>query len=235
MEFGENYQYGTVVANAAASERADFIRKTYLHLTGAVMAFALIQVALMETTLGSTIAHMLGGSRYGWLIVMLAFMGVSYVANSWAVSATSSAMQYAGLGLYVVAEAVIMCPLIWVAHTYFPLALTAAAVITLALFGGLTFVVFITGKDFSFMRGALSILGLLALGFIVCGIIFGFTMPLAFSVAMAGLACGYILYDTSNVIHHYHTGQHVAAALALFASVALLFWYVLRIVLASRK
>lgn len=46
---------------------------------------------------------------------------------------------------------------------------------------------------------------------------------------MVALACGFIIYDTSNIIHHYGTDQHVSAALQLFASVALLFWYVLRI------
>jgi FtsH-binding integral membrane protein len=41
-----------------------------------------------------------------------------------------------------------------------------------------------------------------------------------------------VLYDTSNIIHRYQPGDHVAAALSLFASIALLLWYVLRILLA---
>jgi FtsH-binding integral membrane protein len=52
---------------------------------------------------------------------------------------------------------------------------------------------------------------------------------------MIAFACGYILYDTSNVMLHYRTTQHVAAALALFASVMLLFWYVLRVLLERRR
>jgi FtsH-binding integral membrane protein len=40
------------------------------------------------------------------------------------------------------------------------------------------------------------------------------------------------MYDTSNVLHHYRTDQYVAASLALFASVAMLFFYVLRLVMA---
>ena len=53
-----------------------------------------------------------------------------------------------------------------------------------------------------------------------------------FSVAMVVFACAYILYDTSNVMHHYRPGQHVAASLALFASVTLLLWYVIRILIS---
>jgi len=46
---------------------------------------------------------------------------------------------------------------------------------------------------------------------------------------MVILAAGSILYNTSNIIHHYNTQQYVAASLSLFASVALLFWYLLQI------
>jgi len=67
---------------------------------------------------------------------------------------------------------------------------------------------------------------------IVCSIFFGgFNLGVWFSGAMVGLASGYILYDTSNVMHHYRTDQHVAASLALFASVALLFWYILQLLM----
>jgi FtsH-binding integral membrane protein len=74
--------------------------------------------------------------------------------------------------------------------------------------------------------------GLAAMAVILCMILFGLNLGVFFSLAMVVLASGYILYDTSNVMHHYRTDQHVAAALALFASVALLFWYVLQILIA---
>ena len=70
---------------------------------------------------------------------------------------------------------------------------------------------------------------------VVVGMISGSTLGLWFSGLMVMLASGYILYDTSNVMLHYRTDQHVAASLALFASVALLFWYVLRIFMALRE
>ena len=73
------------------------------------------------------------------------------------------------------------------------------------------------------------------MGLIVASILFGFTLGMFFSYAMIAFACGYILYDTSNVMLHYRTSQHVAAALALFASVMLLFWYVLRVLIDRRR
>jgi FtsH-binding integral membrane protein len=66
------------------------------------------------------------------------------------------------------------------------------------------------------------------------GIVGGFGQGLGFAVGMVALACGFIIYNTSNIMHHYATDQHVSAALELFASVALLFWYVLRIFMSVR-
>jgi len=68
-----------------------------------------------------------------------------------------------------------------------------------------------------------------ALGLIVAGAIFGFNLGLWFSAGMVLLAAGAILYTTSNVLHHYGEDQYVGASLELFAAVAILFWYVLRI------
>jgi len=144
-------------------------------------------------------------------------------------------LQYAGLALYTVAEAVIFLPLIFLANRYFPQAIPTAGILTLAVFGGLTITVFLTRKDFSYLRPILTIGSLLAVGFIIAGIIFQFPLGLFFSLAMVALISGYILFYTSAVLHHYRTDQHVAASLALFASVATLFWYILQIVMMSSR
>jgi FtsH-binding integral membrane protein len=162
-------------------------------------------------------------------------MLVSYIANSWANSATSLSTQYLGLGLYVVAEAVIFVPLLYIAENSAPDGVNVigmAGMLTMVVFTGLTAIVFLTGADFSFLRTALALGGVVALGVIICAAIFGFHLGLVFIAALIALASGYILYDTSNVLHHYRIGQHVAAALALFASVALLFWYMVQLVLS---
>jgi FtsH-binding integral membrane protein len=141
-------------------------------------------------------------------------------------------MQYAGLGLYVLVEAIIFLPLLYIAVYYSsPDVLPTAAFITGALFVGLTATVFMTKKDFSFLGSILTIGGFVALGLIVAGTIFGFTLGLAFSGGMILLAAGAILYDTSKIMRTYNTDNYVGASLALFASVALLFWYVLQFVM----
>jgi FtsH-binding integral membrane protein len=163
-------------------------------------------------------------------------MGVSMLAQWWANSQTSKPMQYMGLALYVVAQSIIFVPLLYVSAYYGGAdVIVKAGVVTLGLFLGLTAVVFLTRKDFSFLGPILAIGGFVALGFIAAGLLFGFSLGNFFAFAMVAFAGGAILYDTSNILHRYNTNQHVAASLALFASVALLFWYILRIFGSSRN
>jgi len=59
--------------------------------------------------------------------------------------------------------------------------------------------------------------------------LFGFNLGLWFSVAMCALAAGSILYQTSNLINKFGVEDYIPASLGLFASLMLLFWYVLSI------
>jgi FtsH-binding integral membrane protein len=169
-----------------------------------------------------------------WLLVLGGFVIVSWLASRVAHTAVSKPAQYAALSGFVVAESIIFVPLLFLANQVAPGAITSAAVVTFFAFAGLTLVVFLTRKDFSFLRGILCWGGIVALVLIVAGAIFGFNLGTYFCVAMVALAGGSILYDTSNVLHHYPEDRYVGAALELFASVALLLWYVLRLFLSRR-
>lgn len=216
---------------ASADVRADFISKTYLHLSGAVLAFVGIEAALLATPMARNLTELvLGLHQFGWLLFLGVFMVVSHVAHRWAHSAVSLGTQYAGLGLYVVAEAVIFAPLLYLAGRFNENIIPTAGIVTTFVFVGLTGIVFVTRKNFSFLAPALGIASMAAFGLILCSMIFGFSLGLLFTAAMIVFAGAYILYTTSNVLHEYHIGQHVAAALALFACVALLFWYVIQLV-----
>lgn len=223
-------------ADAGASERSRFLRRTYMHLAGAILAFAALEALFLSSPIAPAMIKLMVGSQYSWLIVLGLFMGVSWLAESWARSGASMAMQYAGLALYVVAQAIIFIPLLYVAAFYSsPDVIPMAAMITVGLFLGLTGVVVTTRIDFSFLRGALIIGSFVALGFIVASILFGFNLGTLFAGVMVVFAAAAILYSTSAIFRDYRTDQYVAAALSLFASVALLFWYILRILLSFRR
>ncbi len=224
--------FGNTAANALPAERASFIRKTYLLLAAAILAFIVVEGFLFASGAAGMIANVIfSGGMMGWLLVLGLFMGVSFLANRWATSETSKATQYFGLGIFIIAEAVIFVPLLMMA-TYYSgdgSVLIKAGIVTLGLFLGITATVFITRSDFSFLGPILAIGGFAALGFIVASALFGFTLGNVFAFVMVAFAGTAILYETSNVLHRFNTNQHVAASLTLFASIALLFWYILSI------
>lgn len=221
--------YGMSAAEASIDARRTFIQKTYLHLAGAVFGFVAITGSILSSeNLSLQLLQVIGGN---WWMALLAFMVVSWVAQKWAHSSTSVALQYAGLGLYTFVEAIIFVPLLMMATASSPDIIPAAGMITLAIFGGLTATVFLTKADFSFMRGALWMLSIGAMITVFASMIFGFQLGIVFVGMMIVLLSGWILYDTSNVLHHYRTDQHVGASLALFASLATLFWYIIRLLM----
>jgi FtsH-binding integral membrane protein len=224
-------------ALAEESERTAFIRRTYLHLFGALAVFAGILTAVFALTppavLDATIGSILM-SRFGWLIVIGMLIGTNWLAEYWARNDASPALQYVGLGLYTVAEALVFIPLLYIAAQVDTMILPTAGILTALVFGGLTAFVFITKADFSGIGKYLWLAGLVAMGTVIAAIVFNFALGVWFAAAMIGLAAGYILYDTSNVMQHYRTNQHVAAALALFASVTMLLWYIIRLLMKMR-
>lgn len=212
--------------------RVAFYKKTYAHLAGAVLLFILVETLFFQSDTILNLALSLTGG-ISWLLLLGGFMLVTNYAERLALRSNDKNMHYAGLVLYVVAEAFIFIPLIFIAITMaeggaFQI-LNQAAVLTLSLFTGLSAVVFLTKKDFSFLKSILTIGFCIALGLIIAGTLFGFDLGLWFSVGMVVLASGSILYQTSNLIHKYNENQYVAASLGLFASLMLLFWYILSI------
>jgi uncharacterized protein len=223
---------GRPVSMLQTDARSRFITRTYTHLFGAMIAFTLIEVWLFRTGIAETIARAILGTS--WLLALGAFIVVGWLASRTAHTATSMGAQYAALGAFVVAEAVIFVPLLYTANAYAPGAIQSAASVTLLGFAGLTAIAFISRKDFSFLGSILQWAGLVALVLIIAGVVFGFQLGTFFTVGMIALAGGAILYDTSNILHHYSEDRYVGASLELFASVALLFWYVLSFFISSR-
>ncbi len=228
------YPNNYVVANVSELERATFYKKTYQHVALAILSFILVESLLINLISPHIIMGMLG-SKFTWLAIIGLFWLGGMLCDKLVVS-TSKNTQYMGLALYVVLEAVIFLPMIYMALLFSDGAalIQQAGLVTLFMFGGLTAVVFMTNTDFSFLRTALVISGFIALGLIVAGAIFGFDLGLWFSVAMVLIASGSILYQTSQIKYQYSTDQYVGASLQIFASVMLLFWYILRIFMSRR-
>lgn len=237
-------------ATVGVSDRVRFIRMTYLHLMGAILVFAGLLYLLMTniwliTHVSAPLVTFALGGRFNWAVVLGVFMVVSWVADYWASHTTSKGMQYVGLGLYTVAEALIFVPLLVIVEFktqailakggHEPHIIRDSAFTTLGIFAALTASVLFTKKDFSFLRSGLAIASGGAMMLVVLSLVFGFNLGIIFSVAMVLLCAGYILFQTSQVLAHYNTENYVAASLALFSSIALMFWYVIRIFMRMRE
>jgi FtsH-binding integral membrane protein len=229
--------FGSLAINATVDERKAFIRRTYVHLAAAIYGFVALEFLFFSLGWEIRALQLIGNTPMAWLLVLIAFSITSVVANRWAQSDTSPGLQYAGLVLYVLAESLIFLPLLALAKVQTVAiqgvgevgVIPAAGITTLIIFGGLTAFTFLSKQDFSFLGSFLWLVTIGAMALIAVSLIFGMNLGIWFVWAMIVAASGYILYYTSNVLHHYRTDQHVAAALALFASVALLFWYVIQI------
>lgn len=222
-----------LVAMSTEEQKASFYRKTYMHVALAILAFIFVETALLMVVPTELIMGMVS-QKYVWLLIIGGFWLASMLAEKWTM-ASSRSMQYAGLGFYVLLEAIIFLPLIYIAVAYTGgKVILQAGLITFMLFLGLTGVALTSKRDFSFLRSFIVIGGFISLGLIVAGMLFGFNLGLWFSVGMVFLAGASILYQTNQLKNVYTTEQYVGASLQLFSSVMLLFWYVLRI-LMSRK
>jgi FtsH-binding integral membrane protein len=230
-----SYQYDyPFAAQAGSLERATFIRRTYAHLAGAILAFVGLETVLYQAVDQQAVLKLfMGGGNIGWLLIMVAFMAAGWMSRTFAYQRSSQAMQYFGLGLYVVTWALMFLPMIIIANKYVdPSVVPTAGILTLAVFGGLTIAVLTTKKDFSFLGPILSVGSMITLGIIVAACLFGFSLGLFFSFAMVAFFSAYTLFYTSRILLQYHTDQYVGAALELFACVAMLMWYILQILMS---
>jgi FtsH-binding integral membrane protein len=226
------YRHAALVSSVTAEERTAFLKKVYLHLAAAVGLFLVLQTMLQAMPFAERMARTMSNA---WLLVILGFWVVGWISSRWTAPGLPISQQYLGLGLFTVAQAIIFMPIIAYIRLYEdPNILPTAGLLTLCLAGGLTLVAMDSRTDFSFLRGALWIVGMVAFGLIISAILFGVALGGWFTLLMIGFASASILYKTDEITKTSRTDGYVSAALALFSSLMLLLWYVLRLLMARR-
>ena len=224
--------YAIPVASLDEETRADFMVKVYQHLVAAIVAFMAFETLLFATGAAEGLFNLVYGSGGVWLLVLGGFMVVNWLATAAAHDLANPGRQYAGLFALAGAEALIFAPFLYYVFNVEgggAVTVGAAAVVTVLGFAGLTAIGLFTRRDLSFMRPLIMWAAVMSLVLIVAALLFGFELGVWFSVAMVALAGGAILYQTQAILRTYPDGAHVGAAVQLFASMMLLFWYVLRI------
>jgi FtsH-binding integral membrane protein len=212
--------------------RTRFINLTYAHLLGAILAFVAFEYALFSTGIAERLAQAM--APVPWGLILGAFLLIAWLASRLAWRIRSRSVQYLGLGIYIVAKGLIFVPLLFRAEAMASGLISQAAQITLLGVLGLSIVAMSVKSDFSSLRPYLYWGGTVALILIVAAILFGLHLGTWFSVGMIALSGGSILYDTAQVARRYQGNQYVGAALSLFSSIGMMFWYVLRLTTRMR-
>jgi FtsH-binding integral membrane protein len=216
------------VSSLAVEARSQFIWKCYAHVVGALLALVAIESYLFSSGIAAAIAAPMMGSP---MLVLGAFMALSWGASHFAHKLESTAAQYAAFAVLVVAWSLMFVPMLAMALVMDQSGSMIQSAAGVTVFGCVALIatVMITRKDFSFLRSVLVWGFFIALGLIGASFLFGWNLGTWFSVGMIAFAGVAVLYDTSNIMHHYPQDKYVAASMALFASIALMFWYVLRL------
>lgn len=226
----ENNPYNSLeappAAFAAANEKAAFLKKVYGLLLLGVLGFAGTLWATANIGFANDLAMSLGrtiyGNRWGMLIYFGIFMAGQYGVHALAEVKPINKFAYAG---WVVLLGFLTAPFIlFVAGTENGMAvINQASAATALIFGGLTVYVLWSGKDFSWLRGILVMAFWALIAVAILGYFTGYTPGVWLSGAVVLLLSGYILYDTSVILHHLPTNAAMTGAILLFTDVALLF------------
>jgi FtsH-binding integral membrane protein len=208
-------------AQAAVEERAGFLKRTYTWLLGGIVVWCVTMYAVGEVEALQPLAFTIAGN---WILSIVLLMAGGFAVR---VTATKQLIGPIVYALYAVFFGLLVGPFVMMAEQMDPNIVAEASLTTGLVFIGLTAYVFISGKDFSFLGGFLTIAFWGILVTLICGLIFGFSLGIGMSIVIALLYCGYILYDTGQILHHYPTNMHIAAAATLFSNVVLLFYHIL--------
>ena len=207
---------------AALEDRVAFIRKVYaLFFVGILFAVGGVMLGFAFPSV------MIAAAQHPWIMLILMIGGVM---GAQAVRHVPGINLLALFG-FTTLTGVIISPLLYIVGRNNPVSIFQAGVLTVGIFGGLTAYVFVSNRDFSFLRGMVTVGLIIVVLSGLFNILFVGSIGLGFALAVATLLlfAGFVLYDTSNIIRRYPTNEYVAGALALYLDALNIFLALLRI------
>jgi modulator of FtsH protease len=209
-------------ADASVTDRIAFIRKVY------ALFFAATLFAIGGVLLGLAFPPLVSLAIEHPMMMFIAMIGG--VMGAQAVRHVPG-VNLAALFGFTTLTGVIISPVLYVIGRTNPASILQAGVMTVAIFGGLTAYVFVSRRDFSFLRGMVTVGLVVVIGAGLMNIFFVGSLGLGFAISVAALLlfAGFVLYDTSNIIRRYPTNEYVAGALSLYLDAFNIFLALLRI------
>jgi FtsH-binding integral membrane protein len=241
---------GGTAAPALTNERVQYLRKVYGLLFAAVLVAGFGGFAALNfggtmripgtRVLAPTLVAILMTSR----ATMWVAFGVLFVATL-AASAVSKVRGLNVVALFGVATilGVELAPMMFLAQymaglgkTMTAAPVTGAFLVTAAAFAGATSYVFITRKDFSYLKATLAMgFWVVFAGCIAAVFISNEVFTLAICSVGAIVAVGMILMQTSRIFRESAMDDAVGDCLVLLVQLRNLFMFILRILMSSRR
>ena len=225
---------GTAVADESVDVRLSFVKRVYGWMFAALLVCTLGAAISIQSGMVMSLLRMGIG---GIIVLTLAWWGTGYLAIKVRHKPTVNIIAYA---VYALMTGFVLSGIIYVAMamgesntgssgTYIYQALG----LTLVSFGGISAYAYFTKRDFSFMRGMLTVGFVVVLGLVISSLFIDYSTPLqiAISGAVVLLFAGYTLYDTQRIFREYPKSEHLAASIQLFGNVVMMFMYILRMIL----
>jgi FtsH-binding integral membrane protein len=208
-------------AEVSVGERIAFIRKVY------ALFFVATLFAIGGALLGLAFPPLMLLAAQHPIVTFLLLIGG--VMGAQAVRHVPGVNLVALFG-FTTLTGVMISPVLYVVGQNNPGSILQAGILTVVIFGGLTAYVFISGRDFSFLRGMVTVGLLVVIGAGLINIFVG-SLGLGFAISAAALLLfvGFVLYDTSNIIRRYPTNEYVAGALSLYLDAFNIFLALLRL------
>ncbi len=212
------------VAQALPDVRAEFIRKVYnLFFLSMIVT---VGVGVGCATVAPAMIGMLMPLMIGGLVVGLIMSFTRSIPG----------VNLGMLILYSAIQGAILGPLLTLLNRVAPGIPLQAAVMTVAVFGGLSLYAMQSKKDFSYLGGMLCIA---AVALLIGGIVMMFVQSSLLSMlyASAGILIfgGFVLYDTSQIIHKLTPDEAVGGAISLYLDFIGLFYMILRLLMELNR
>lgn len=231
---------GRPIAMASSQEKLAFFRKVFGLFSLGFLVLAIFGLVGMFVFRNYVPIGMWNGSMIGLIIVQagITWFGMNSLRSQ--ESQTVLFFLYAAISGIVLGPMLLYAALVGLKTGVGQWGIAAQALgMTAACFGGLTAYVFTTKKDFSYLGGALAIIGMAIMGFVVLSWIgvfqLGSTMSMVFAGGMVVYSAACVLYTTSKMIHYYDESHTIMAAFELLASFFIMFWYILQLFLFSSE
>jgi modulator of FtsH protease len=217
-----------------------YLRRVYgLFFGGIVTASAGAMTALYAGA-GAGVPPMVAWFANHWILAIVAYFAVFIGMNA---VRRIPRVNVVGLFGFTFFTGLYVAPILYIAGLMASAGQTMTAnpvrdafLLAISAFGGLTGYALVTKRDFSFLRGFLTmgifvLLGAMLLGMFVGGALF----QLAIASVGVLLFGAYVLYDTSRMLRSGERSDPVGAALGLYLSFLNIFLFILRILMSGSR